>query len=355
MESAVGLQWAFSNKRQSAYATPNPDVDINQSHPFEAADFADHVPNMSDNAAQYGKGHEFATRNALLSWDVSFKRTFQATTQMLGWGFAFHTGLVNTAALGGGAFEHVFEYQDPNGVGYYGSGRQQPVTTVVERVTSGLIRKWPSIQVMAVEVTGAINDWIKLSLDLKGSGKRIDGTGFSFPTSSEGELLRMASLTLTHGPSGGTDISCDVNSFRFRSEMAYDENGGYCPGSGYQTSGDPTSGQVRNKLEFTRRAVLVEFVARANATNGDEFIDRIEQQEDLTAVFELEGGEIASSGINHYLKIDIPRLNYRAIPIQVDGDVITFAISTIVFYDATMANPFEVTVRNEVAAYLVSS
>lgn len=354
MESTTGLQWAFSHKKQSAYATANPNVDINQSHPFEGADFADHTPLMSDNAAQYGKGHEFATRNALLSWDVRFKRTFQATTKMLGYAFAFHCGKVTTTTPAAGAYQHVFEYQDPNGSGHYGSGRQQPVTSIVERVTSGLIRKWPSVQVMAVEVTGQINDWIKMSVDFIGSGKRIDGTGFTFPTSTEGELLRTASLQFEHGPSGSlADTSCDVNSFRFRTEMAYDEVGGYCPGSGYQVSGDPTSGQVRNKLEFTRRAVMLEFVVRAKSDST--VLDKLEAQDDLEAVLTMEGGEIGVSGQNHTFIVTIPRLNYKAAPIQTDGDVIVFAVSAIVFYDAGLANPFEITVINDTAAYLVSS
>ena len=88
MESVVQINWAFSNKRQTAYATALADDDLDQSHPFEGADIADHSPNMSDNAAQFGKGHEFATRNELLSWDLKFRRAFQATTSMLGWACA---------------------------------------------------------------------------------------------------------------------------------------------------------------------------------------------------------------------------------------------------------------------------
>lgn len=146
-ESTVQLQWAFSMKRQSSYATANPDVDIDKSHPMTAADFGEHVPNMSDNANMFGKGHEFATRNEILSWDTRFRRSFQATTRMVGWAFAFHAGSVTTSSLGGSpeAYQHIIEYQDPIGVGYYGSGRQQPVTTVVEQSHAGLIRRFPSM------------------------------------------------------------------------------------------------------------------------------------------------------------------------------------------------------------------
>lgn len=355
MESAVQLRWAYPNKRQSAYATPNPDADINQSHPFEGADIADHVPNMSDNAAMFGKGHEFATRNEILSWDVRFRRTFHATTKILGWAFAFHTGKITTTALGGSpaAYQHVFEYQDPLGAGYYGSGRQQPCATIVEQSTSGLTRRFPSIQVMAVEVTGANNDWIRVAMELIGSGKKTDASGFSFPESVEGTLLRNASLLFEHGPSGSlSDMSCDIKSWRFRSELSYFEEDGYCPGSGYQTPGDPSSGQVRSKLEFNRRAVLFEFVARASASSP--LHARLEAGTELYALLTVEGSNISGAN-DHALVIRMPRMKYRAVPIQVDGDQIVFAVSAIVFYDTDLANPFEVEVVNDIASYLVSS
>lgn len=360
-ESVVSIQWAYSNKRQASYATRNPDVDLNQSHPFEGADIADHVPNMSDNAAMFGKGHEFATRNEILSWDVRFRRAFVATSKILGWAMAFHTGKVTTASLGGSpvAYSHVFEYQDPNGSGYYGSGRQQPAVTIVERVTSGLTRRFPSCQVMAVEVTGALRDWVRIAVEMIGSGKREDASGFVFPDSTdptlggEGEILRNAALLFEHGPSGlaQADLSCDVRSWRFRSEMSYFEEDGYCPGSGYQVSGDPTSGQIRSKLEYGRRAVLLEFVVNATSTN---FQTRLEASTLMAARFTVTG-PIISGANRHSMVINIPRLKYRAIPFGTDGDQITYALSTVVFYDQGLANPFEITVVNTTAAYLVSS
>jgi hypothetical protein len=358
MESTVGLNWAFSLKRQSAYATANPDGDLNQSHPFEGADFADNAPNMSDNAAQFGKGHEFATRNAILSWDVRFKRTFQATTKMLGWAFAFHGGKIATTSLGGSptAYSHVIEYQDPNGTGYYGSGRQLPVTTIVERVTSGLVRKFPSCLVQAVEVTGTLNDWVKMAVDMVGSGKKEDlSSGWAFPASAEGALLRNASLTFTEGASGlsMSDISCSVRSWRFRSEYQLDENGGYCPGSGYQTPADPTSGQVRGKLEFTRRAVIFEAVLTADSTNHSLFATLLSQGT-RSANLAITGSLISGAN-SHALTINIPALVYKAIPIGADGDTVTFALQVVVFYDTAIANPFRVTVVNDTASYLVSS
>lgn len=358
MESVVNIQWAFSNKRQASYATPNPDVDIDQSHPFEGADIADHTALFSDNAPQYGKGHEFATRNEVLSWDVRFRRSFQATTTMLGWGFAFHLGKVTTTNLGGGAYSHLMEYMHPiKEAGYYGNPRQQPCTTIVEQVTSGLTRQFPSCQVMAVEVTGALNDWVRMSFDMIGSGKKNNLAPnkypFVFPESVEGALLRNASLLFQFGPTGSySDHSCEIQTFRFRSEYSYFEAEGYCPGSGYQVSGDPHSGQIRGSLEFSRRAVILEFALKATSDNS--VFEYFEKSIDMSALITITG-DLISGGNSHSLVIDIPRFKFRAVPIGVDGDKIVYNVQTVIMYDATKDNPFDVTVVNTTPGYLASS
>jgi hypothetical protein len=322
------------------------------------------MPTMSDNAAMFGKGHEFATRNEILSWDVRFRRAFQATTKILGWAWAFHCGVCNTTSNGGGAFTHVYEYQDPiTGTGYYGSPRQQPVVTIVEQVTSGITRRFPSCVVAAVEITGALNDWVRMSMDLIGSGKKDNPApttySFVFPDSTvpaaggEGTLLRNASLTFELGPTGTySDRSCEVQSYRFRSEYSYFEAEGYCPGSGYQISGDPSSGQIRNALEFNRRAVIFEFVMKA--MSGDDLHQRLERSTRMSARLTIVGDTI-SGAFAHRMIISIPSVKFRAVPIGVDGDKIIFTVQTVVMWDSSLVNPFEITVGNTTAAYLTSS
>ncbi len=357
-QSMIGVEWAFPLLRQSAYGTPVPEVSITQSHPFDGTDIIEHSPNMSDNSAQFGRGHEFATRQDIMSWNSMMKRSFTATTKILGWGFSAHLGSTSDTNLGGSpsAYQHDMEYQDPGGSGYYGSGRQQPVFTIVEQTTSGYIRKFPDMQVKSVELTGKLNDWLMMTLECQGSGNKTNLTGFTFPDQSvsEGERMRFASATFSHGISGfESDISCDVRSFRFRSEYQYFENDGYCPGSGYLAgSTDPATGQIRNKLEFGRRAVVLEFVVRAD--NSTTLFTRLEGDTLLRMVMTFTGSVISGSN-RHKLVITVPRLKYRAVPIGTDGDLITYQVQTVVFYDGTDLNPFQVRVVNDVPAYLVSA
>jgi len=362
-QSVVGIAWAYPLKRQSAYATATPNGDLTQSHPFTGADFGEHTPNVSTNEEHYGKGHEFATRKEILSWDSMFRRQFHATTKIVGWGAAFHLGDVTTTPLGGGAYNHLMEYQDPNGTGYYGSGRQQPVFTIMERSTSALVRQFPSMQIKAFELSGQLNDWAILTLEMQGSGMmtRIAPSSYTFPDSTDeafgGEgsgLLRNASLLFEIGVSGSLgDASCDVRQYRFRSEYQYFEAEGYCPGSGYLTSGDPNSGQIRNKLEFSRRAVSLEFQLQAGTDNT--IFEWLEQNTFLTGQLTLSSGEIGGSGVDHEVLLTVPSLKYATIPIGTDGDLITFAVATQVFYNQSEANPFTIRVRNSTDEYLASS
>ncbi|HET9562681.1 MAG TPA: hypothetical protein VFP01_11275 [Propionibacteriaceae bacterium] len=356
MESTVALQWAYPLKRQSAYATVQADGDLTQSHPFEGADFGEHTPNMVDNAALFGKGHEFATQLYLLSWDTRFRRTAFLTSKIAGWAFAFHTGKVTTTGPVLTAYTHVYEYQDHTGSGYYGSGRQLPVFTVVEKATSGLIRQFPSMLIGSVELTGNLNDFCRIAMDLVGSGKMTRLGSFTFPTGSiaeEGVRLRNTSMTFEVGEESSLqDVSCDIRSWRFRSEYALAEEDGYCPGSGYLVDGDPASGQIRNRLEFLRRAVMLEWVVRASSSNT--IFTQLEGLVDLSAQILLEGDEI-TPGVPHSVAINVPRLKYRAIPIGSDGDIVTYSVTTVVMYDDTLANPFELTVVNTDTGYLVSS
>lgn len=355
MESIVALQWAYPVKRQSAYATAQLDADLTQSHPFEGADFGEHTPNIVDNAALLGKGHEFATNLYLLSWDARFRRTAFLTSKLAGWAFAFHCGKVTTTPAGAG-YQHVFEYQDHTGTGYYGSGRQLPVMTIVEKVKTGLIRKFPSMALSAVELSGNLNDFCRIAVDMIGSGKMTRLTSFTFPTGSaaaEGERLRNTSMTFEAGPVGSeADMSCDIRSWRFRSEYAMAEDDGYCPGSGYLVDGDPQSGQIRSKLEFLRRAVLLEFTVRASSDNT--LFTQLEGLVELSATITLTGAAI-DIGNDHQVIIRIPKYKYRAIPIGSDGDLVIYNVSTSVMYDDVLANPFEITVVNTTPEYLVSS
>lgn len=356
-QSIIGINWAYPKKRQSAYATANPNADITLSHPFEGADIIEHNPNMSDNSAQLGRGHEFATRQDIMSWDSMMKRTFTATTKILGVMWANHLGDLSTTPLNGSpsAYQHDMEYQDFNGAGYYGSGRQLPVFTVVEQVTSGYIRRFPSMLVKAIELNAQLGDWLRATVECQGSGVKETLSGFSFPDQSvsEGERLRFASLTFSHGSQGGaTDVSCDVRSMRFRSEYQLFEQDGYCPGSGYLTAATPASGQIRNKLEFGRRACMLEFTVRAD--ENTTLFTRLEAQTLLEATMTFEGGTI--SGANkHKLVITVPSMKYKAVPIAADGDLIIYNVQALIFFDGGIDNPFTVRVVSDETGYLVAS
>ena len=100
--------------------------------------------------------------------------------------------------------------------------------------------------------------------------------------------------------------------------------------------------------------MVLEFVVQAPNTNNQIFVD-LETATEVDVNLLVEGDEIASSGFFHSLEIDFPQLNYRAIPIGADGDLITYSIQAVIFYDQGIGNPFTLVVQNEFATYLASS
>ena len=147
------------------------------------------------------------------------------------------------------------------------------------------------------------------------------------------------------------DTSVDVRSFRFRSECQYDEVGGYTPGAP-TLAGTAASGAVRTCLEMTRRACLIEFVVRATGGPGGNhsLYTTLENSSEVKAILTIQGDLIGGAAY-HKLVITVPRLKYRAVQIAADGDVLTYQIQSVIFYDGLTSNPFSVQVVNTTAAY----
>ena len=97
---------------------------------------------------------------------------------------------------------------------------------------------------------------------------------------------------------------------------------------------------------------MLEFVV--NAAHDSALHAALEASTPMEAVLEIEGATISGAN-SHKLTITVPKYKYRAAPIGADGDIMTYQVSTVIFYDATLANPFEVEVVNQTAEYLTEA
>ena len=101
----------------------------------------------------------------------------------------------------------------------------------------------------------------KITVEFQGCGKLTEPSAIIMPAATVEKLLPSASLTPTIN---GVDYVTSKNIVSL--ETSWKNNirmdAGFYPGSGFQTSGDATTGAIRGRLEFGNRAGALKFVAR---------------------------------------------------------------------------------------------
>ena len=79
------IQWAFSTKKQAAYATALQDDSLSESFPFRGPDMVDRTEEIELDGTTYGRGHEHDTSQLIRYYDVKLKRSFPMTSFMAAW------------------------------------------------------------------------------------------------------------------------------------------------------------------------------------------------------------------------------------------------------------------------------
>lgn len=101
----------------------------------------------------------------------------------------------------------------------------------------------------------------KITVEFVGAGEATEPSGITMPAATLEKLLPSASLAPTvngvNYVSNKNIVSLETS---WKNSVRLD--GGFFPGSGFQTPGDATSGAIRGRLEFANRQGLLKFVAR---------------------------------------------------------------------------------------------
>lgn len=330
--------WAFTTKKQSAYGTKIPDVDLTKAYPFLGPDMLERTPEIMTDEDEVGKGHEYPTSQEIELWDTKLKRSFYLTTDMAGWIIAFGLGAISSAQQAATtAYEHTGTPMSP------AASLQLPVTSVVEQQTSGIKQLIRDLLINDFAISGEIGKRLMLETNLVGSGYVEDST-LSMPSLSAGSFLRMRGLTFQIGPSGSeVDESARVKKFEFKWENNPDLEDGYYPGSGLYRGRCELGSPRKASLNFT-------LLMDQNTTHKDH----LENNDYLAAIITAQGALIEST-YYHNLTITLPRLAYTALPIGVEGNKLAYNVECNVFYDATSGWPVEIKVMNTETAYLVAA
>jgi hypothetical protein len=252
---------------------------------------------IEDDAAEMGKGDEFATQTFPTSWSVGSTIRKFLTSQSIAWLLGF--GLGKVVVTGSSA---PFTYTITP---------QNPVTDGVELpYFSALYQYRPAVPILDQELVGcAIEDWSitinsgpgrqnsQFTCNYVGSGIFVDPSTLTMPAVTPEVILPASVATVTIN---GVDYVANKGllSLTITGKNNLSLDTGFFIGSGFQTAGNTKSGAVRGRLEFGTRTYGLSFVVRL-ATTSAEFA-ALKAQTSGTAVITLAADANNSFSMTYY-------------------------------------------------------
>jgi hypothetical protein len=285
--------------------------------------------NTENDAAEYGKGHEFATQTFKTSWDVPGTLEKYLSAEMAAWAMAFGLGKVVKSGTTPNFVYTCTPLFPANGddaeLPYFSFCEQmRPGTGVVlDRMAVGCaIEGW---NIAIGSGPGRANS--KITVEFVGSGKLIDSaTGIVMPDQTLEKLLPSASLTLSIN-----SVNYVTNKNIVSLETSWKNNirmdPGFFPGSGFQIDGDATSGAIRGRLEFGNRQGTLRFVARFDKDSTE--YAKLKAQTTGTAVIGLQ------YDANNSLQITWQKVAFATVEVGETDQIATVAVDCTPIYDAT--------------------
>lgn len=315
------------------------------------------TPVTKDNDG-FSTGSDFPTEVYLTSWDAQVDHTLQLEIDQIGRFLYAAMGAIATTTPVANVYQHVITPMAPF------TGRQLPLYSYVEKIgNNALDQLFVGMGVERLTLRGTSTDRLEIEVSLRGTGKRISpslvnfsgvsnhvtpATGLRYLLNSQASLKVRDYSTLANELNYST--GCRFRNWEITIENNLLADDGYCPGNpAFQTTGDTTSGQVRNELLFGKRNYTMQFVVRVD-TASDEFA-AIQTQKQLDILIEATGAQIVS-GHNDRLAIHVPLAQYSAIDIGNENGIVTYQITPRILYDATADTVIEFVLKNGTASYL---
>jgi hypothetical protein len=217
-----------------------------------------------DNAADYGKGHEFATALFRSHVEVGpFRMEKYLSSEIMAWAAAF--GLGNVVKSGAGPYTYTC-----TPLVKATAGLELPYFTFVEQIrpASGTIldRAYVGCSLNSFEVavqTGPGRGNSKITMEMIGSGKITEPSTITLPAATAENLLPAASLALTI--IGVDYISLkDIVSLNWGWNNSISRDTAFYPGSGTQNGY-----AIGGRLESGDRVPSLRFVVRVQAASAE--------------------------------------------------------------------------------------
>lgn len=338
---------AIGRVKQSALLTASVAADLIRFNKNNAS-LADPRLATETDEDEIGKGHEFAEESFATAWDVSGSFDKYLTSEAAAIFLAYAMGKAEVAAgAGTGSYVHTLHMSDP-----VDDGLDMVPFTVLEQIRpggGGAVIDRALIGCVMEEVVISIGSGpsraaAKINASYVGTGKFTDPSTITAPAKTLEHRLPASSLTLTiNGVDyvGGKTIESVEISVKNNTRT----DSGYYPGSGFQTSGNADSGQIRGRMEHGKRAVTLKFTARFKA--GSTEPAKLKAQTEGTAVLSVQGGLIAGSTY-HKMVLTCPRIRFASVQVSNADNIQTVDVECAVLYDAT-DGPMKAVVTNTLA------
>jgi len=317
----------FGKGKQTDIATANLVASIWQSKKLNAQ-LANPKLNTENDADEYGKGNEFPTQTFKTSWDVSGSLEKYLSAEIAAWAMAFGLGKVVKSGT-----TPNFTYTCTPLLPANGDAAELPYFSFIEQIRPGA-----GVVIDRMAVGCAVEGWTitigsgpgransKITVEFVGSGKLTEPSGIALPAATLEKLLPSASLALSIN---GTDYVTNKNIVSL--ETSWKNNirldGGFFPGSGFQTAGDATTGAIRGRLEFGNRQGTLKFTARFDNTSTE--LTKLKAQTTGTATITL------TFDANNSLAITWQKVAFATAEVGETDQVVTVAVEATPLYDST--------------------
>ena len=338
-------------KKQTAYATALADSDISKIVLFNSPDITSHEATVIDDVDKLGKGHDWATEQQLESLATKRNFSWDANSLNLPWALGLQLGAVTTTvAEASKAWQHVFKYIDA-----VSSGRQNPVTSIIEKVGGWETRKIPSLAGNTLKLSGELEKRIKLEFGMIGSGQILTSAitaPSGNPVATCYFINQMCVLSLGNKGGGLTDAGADFHSWEVELNNNLQEALGYYPNSGFNTSGDPTSGAIKGRCEFGKRTCVLRLKIRVKT--GSTVHAQLLAGTHLAATIVATGPLVPTAATAKYsFTLDFKDFTYKTMSVETVGDgILVFSLEATPMYDATNVGPLAATVVTDQQSFL---
>jgi len=311
-------------------------------------------PNVQDNAG-YATGYPRATEQWLASHDVLLSHDFDLCAQEIGRDLYDAFGKVVTTqpdvANNPLVYQHVFSTMD------LAVSRQLPSRSWVEQLGSAIDRLHPGVCLAQLAMSGEGVGRLVASGQWQGSGKEVEPSGLTGVDISGLHYFYESQCTVKFEAAGPviTNMATGpnrLNSWRVEIINQLLADDGFRPGAAlFQTTGDPTTGEVRSELLLGDQSFNI--VANVRLLSNDPLRAYLKAQTNLIFTNDILGGVIAGGDGTQNFKLAIKAYQapFKAVQLGERNGLVSLELQINPLFQLSSGKDLEITLTNDVASY----